>query len=514
VRPRVSSTPLAAFSCAAALLVGMGAAAEQAAQAPQRQGGPSQAGGGRGGVASSLFTATDANKDGAVTREELKATFDRWFTEWDSAKGGSLTREQLLTGLSAAMPQPPAPAGGGGRGAAQNQTPDPAHVQATIAALPEKAPAAPKQARKVLVIGRAAGFVHSSIPIAARTIDELGKKTGAWSTTITYDAGDVNEQNLKQYDAIVLVSTTGHFLDDPDDRATTAARRKAFLDFVRGGKGLVGIHAATDAYHESASAAAGRTGRSAAPAAPGRRGGGGRGGPAGTLATRMLAQGDTDKDQKLTRVEMGTLADVWFDTIDPSKTGRVSRQDFPQRFAAVQPAPAQPALGPTGFPVQPRATQLGPDDQVGTWPEFNTMIGGMFKFHWNDGQEITLKIDEPDHPLNAMFKGRPQFKIVDETYTFGRNVYSRENLRVLKSVDYGRMSAEDKAKEQLPRTDGDYALSWVRREGKGRVFYEAHGHNEKVYAIGPFLEHLLAGIQYALGDLRAEDGPSRKPGAK
>ncbi len=126
-----------------------------------------------------------------------------------------------------------------------------------MAALPDSAPAKPKQPRKVLVLGRAAGFVHSSIPLAARTIEEIGKKTGAWSTTITYDAADINDANLKQYDAIFLASTTGEFLDDPNDAAATAARRKALLDFVRGGKGLAGIHAATDSYHQS-SAAAGR----------------------------------------------------------------------------------------------------------------------------------------------------------------------------------------------------------------------------------------------------------------
>ena len=102
------------------------------------------------------------------------------------------------------------------------------------------------------------------------------------------------------------------------------------------------------------------------------------------------------------------------------------------------------------------------------------------------------------------------FQIIDETYTFGRDTYSRENLRVLTSVDYAKMSAEDKAKEQNPRADGDYALSWIRREGKGRVFYEAHGHNERVYAIKPLLEHVMLGIQYVLGDLPADDAPSAK----
>jgi type 1 glutamine amidotransferase len=299
----------------------------------------------------------------------------------------------------------------------QNQTPNPAHVEAMIAALPAAAAVKPKQPRKVLVLAKAAGYVHATIPLAARTVEEMGKKTGAWSATITYDPADINEQNLKQYDAIFLASTTGHFLDDPKDAAATASRRKALLEFVRGGKGLAAIHAASDSYHETAK---------------------------------------TD----------GAL----------SKTG--------------------------------------PDFEVGTWPEFNTMIGGFFKWHWNDGQLIHVKVDEPDHPLNAPFKGQPQMQIVDETYTFGRNTYSRQNVRVLTSVDYDKMSAEDKAKERFPRADGDYALSWIRREGKGRVFYEAHGHNDKAYANTTLLEHVLRGTQYALGDLPANDSPSVKGGTK
>ena len=76
------------------------------------------------------------------------------------------------------------------------------------------------------------------------------------------------------------------------------------------------------------------------------------------------------------------------------------------------------------------------------------------------------------------------------------------------SIDYSKMSAEDKAKEQNPRSPGDYGLSWIRRKGKGRVFYEAHGHNEKVYATKPLLEHITAGMRYVLGDLQADDRPS------
>ena len=366
-----------------------------------------------------------------------------------------------------------------------------------LAALPEKAPVKPRRPRRVLVLGTAAGYVHSSIPLAARTIEEMGRRTGAWSTTITYDPADVSEKNLAQYDALFLASTTGAFLDDPTDAAVTAARRKALLDFVRGGKGLAGIHAATDSYHQNPPA----------PGAPRYASG-----PAVALARELLAQGDRNGDGQLGREELRAVADAWYDRIDLEKSGRVDRVAFGQRFTALlpPPPPSSPApLGATGFPVQAPATQLGPDTQVGTWPEFNRLIGGFFKFHWNDGQVITVKVDEPDHPLNAPFKGQPPLRVIDETYTFARDTYSRGNVRVLTRIDYAAMSAEDRAKEQYPRPDGDYALSWIRGEGKGRVFYEAHGHNERVYAIKPLLAHLLYGMQYVLGDLPVDDRPRR-----
>ena len=289
----------------------------------------------------------------------------------------------------------------------------PGDVEKMMAALPAKAAAKPQKPRKILVLAAARGWVHSSIPLAARMMEEMGKKTGAWSATTTYEASDVTAENLKQYDAIFLDSTTGMFLDDPNDAAATAARRKALMEFVRGGKGLVGLHAASDSYH---------------------------GDPAGR-----------------------------------------------------------------GGPGSPNAA---------LWPEFNKMIGGWFKFHWNDPQLIVVKLDDPKSPINAPFNGQP-FEIRDETYTFPMDSWSRENVHVLTSVDYSKMSDEDKAKEGGgKRTDGDYGLCWIRREGKGRMFYEAHGHSERVYAMTPMLEHLLAGVQYALGDLKADDAPSAKPGSR
>ena len=110
------------------------------------------------------------------------------------------------------------------------------------AALPAKAAVKPKQPRRVLVLNKCAGFVTSSIPLATTMIQMLGEKTGAWSTDVAWESDAINAENLKKYDVILLNSTTGAFLDDPNDQAVTDARRKALLDFVRGGKGLVGLH--------------------------------------------------------------------------------------------------------------------------------------------------------------------------------------------------------------------------------------------------------------------------------
>jgi uncharacterized protein len=295
----------------------------------------------------------------------------------------------------------------------QNETPVQADVDKMMAALPDKAPAKPKRPRKVLVLCKANGYVHSSIPLAAKTIEALGQKTGAWSTTITYDSASITADDLKQYDLVFLDNTTGAFLDDPNDPTVTADRRKALLDFVRSGKGLAGIHAAVDSYH-----------------------------------TYARSEGTS-----------------------------------------------------------------GPVALTGTWPAFNHMVGAFFKFHWRYPTTITVKIDDPKSPIDKMFHDK-EFEITDEIYTFAQNSYSLKNVHELTSIDYSKMSPEVKALEPAAtkRTDGDYGLSWIRREGKGRVFIEVLGHHESTYANPLILEHVLAGVQYALGDLKADDRPTEKSG--
>jgi type 1 glutamine amidotransferase len=421
-----------------------------------------------------FFKLADSNGDGFITRDELAGAMTHWLSGRETA-----TQEQLASAIEASfseamfmgMISPP-----------QSRTPKPEDVQKMMAALPASAPAKPARPRKVLVLCKCAGYVHSSIPLAAKTIESLGEKTGAWTTTVSYDSSVITGENLKQYDLLFLNNTTGSFLDDPNPEVTVA-RKKALLEFVRSGKGLAGVHAAGDSYHQSSDGP----------------------GFGGFSSARILAAADKDEDKTVDAKELTALAGQWFDMADTAHAGKVTVADFKAAFPRIlfssrgqgRPAP----------PVMP-AAKTGPDHQYGTWPEFNQMIGGYFKYHWNDPQHIVYKIDDPSSPLTAMFANG--FELNDETYTFGIKSWSRRNVHVLTSVDYSKMSEEDKLKEDYPREDHDYGLSWIRREGKGRVFYSAHGHSERVYGMTPMLEHLVAGMQYALGDLKVNDTPSKK----
>jgi type 1 glutamine amidotransferase len=136
------------------------------------------------------------------------------------------------------------------------------------------------------------------------------------------------------------------------------------------------------------------------------------------------------------------------------------------------------------------------------WPEFGEILGGFFDSHpWNAYERISVKIDDPAHPIVAAFGGHG-FEIIDEGYQF-KNPYARGHLRVLLSMDISKMDAD---KPNL-RPDHDFGLSWVKRYGQGRVFYCALGHNPEEFWNPALLQHFLDGIQFALGDLPAETTP-------
>ncbi len=135
--------------------------------------------------------------------------------------------------------------------------------------------------------------------------------------------------------------------------------------------------------------------------------------------------------------------------------------------------------------------------------EFSRMMGASFEKH-PKLQQITLRLVEPEHPLLKAFNGKP-FTHIDEPYLF-MNAYKEKNFRPLLDMDLG--SLDDNARKAAA---GDQRfVSWIRPQGKGRVFYVSPSHHPNTYEREEMLQYYLDGIQYALGDLKVDDTPKVK----
>ncbi|MFT4638029.1 MAG: type 1 glutamine amidotransferase [Verrucomicrobiales bacterium] len=131
-------------------------------------------------------------------------------------------------------------------------------VEKIMAALPKEAPAEPGAPRKVLVFSKTNGFRHGSIPTGILSLTKMGEKTGAFEVTASEDESVFEKESLDQFDAVIMLNTTGEVFLPKDGPADEAGKQKAkeredslkrnLLAFVREGKGLAGMHSATDTY--------------------------------------------------------------------------------------------------------------------------------------------------------------------------------------------------------------------------------------------------------------------------
>jgi type 1 glutamine amidotransferase len=130
------------------------------------------------------------------------------------------------------------------------------------------------------------------------------------------------------------------------------------------------------------------------------------------------------------------------------------------------------------------------------------MLGGLFDGHpWGADGTWAFQLDDPAHVLNRAWKGKG-FKLQDEIYQF-KSPYSRSDRRVLVSLDLAD-PATGAVQNGINRKDKDFAVAWIKQEGKGRVFYCSLGHAANVFQDPGVLRFYLDGIQYATGDLEAD----------
>ncbi|MFE6225947.1 ThuA domain-containing protein [Streptomyces sp. NPDC057854] len=109
------------------------------------------------------------------------------------------------------------------------------------AAAPAAVRAAADPAYRILVFSKTAGFRHSSIDDGVAALRALGT-TNNFTVDATEDAQAFTSGNLARYKAVVFLSTTGDVLD--------GTQQTAFEQYVQGGGGYVGIHAAADTEYD------------------------------------------------------------------------------------------------------------------------------------------------------------------------------------------------------------------------------------------------------------------------
>ncbi|MBT9190159.1 ThuA domain-containing protein [Zobellia russellii] len=134
--------------------------------------------------------------------------------------------------------------------------------------------------------------------------------------------------------------------------------------------------------------------------------------------------------------------------------------------------------------------------------EFSKMTGGSFDYHPKQ-QEMHVKEVDPNHPLVQAFKGNG-LTHVDEPYFF-KNAYFDYNFRPLLYIDNNKIEGI----RHTVTNDKNY-VSWIKRHGKGRVFYSSPSHNAQSLDHPELLQFFLDGLQYVVGDLKCDDSPIGK----
>jgi type 1 glutamine amidotransferase len=97
------------------------------------------------------------------------------------------------------------------------------------------------QKTKILVFSKTAGYHHASIDQGIAALQKLGEEN-SFSIDATTDSTRFTPANLKQYAAVVFLSTSGNVLN-PE-------QQQAFEKYIQSGGGFVGVHSATDTEYD------------------------------------------------------------------------------------------------------------------------------------------------------------------------------------------------------------------------------------------------------------------------
>ncbi|RDV16972.1 PKD domain-containing protein [Pontibacter diazotrophicus] len=123
------------------------------------------------------------------------------------------------------------------------------------------------------------------------------------------------------------------------------------------------------------------------------------------------------------------------------------------------------------------------------WPWYDKLMGAHFSSHpLNPGErKATVEILDKNHPATAGLPDR--WERTDEWYSY-KSFYP--GLKVLANLDENTYEGG---------TNGaNHPIAWYHEFDGGRAFYTGGGHMDESYSDSLFVNHLLGGLQYAIGD--------------
>jgi type 1 glutamine amidotransferase len=94
----------------------------------------------------------------------------------------------------------------------------------------------------VLVVTQTLGYHHMSIPTAMATVRGIAARSGRYRVVFLASATQLTPAALRHAVAVMFLLTSGEL-------PMNAADKRALVDFVRRGGGLIGFHSATDTFH-------------------------------------------------------------------------------------------------------------------------------------------------------------------------------------------------------------------------------------------------------------------------
>jgi len=122
---------------------------------------------------------------------------------------------------------------------------------------------AKKDKKQLLVFAVTNGYRHKSIGLGKQTLELMSESTGAFDVVISDDLENFDKGNIDKFDAICFLNTTQNVFaphknrlkkmsdDDKKEHQKLELKRKEnLMNFIEGGKGFIGIHAATDTFYE------------------------------------------------------------------------------------------------------------------------------------------------------------------------------------------------------------------------------------------------------------------------